>query len=59
LGGTFQFNLQTGPGLHWFVEKNLAITMQYRFLHISSAGMELPNNGVNTSAFYVGMSWLF
>ena len=33
--------------------------MQYRFLHISSAGMELPNNGVNTSAFYVGMSWLF
>ena len=59
LGGTFQFNLQTGPGLHWFVEKNLAITMQYRFLHISSAGTEHPNNGVNTSVFYLGMSWLF
>ena len=59
LGGTFQFNLQTGPGLHWFVEKNLALTMQYRFLHLSSAGTELPNKGVNTSVFYVGMSWFF
>ncbi len=59
LGGTFQFNLQTGPGLHFFIDNNTAITVQYRFLHISSAGLERPNNGVNTSACYVGMSWLF
>jgi lipid A 3-O-deacylase len=59
LGGTFQFNLQTGPGLHYFVAKNAAITIQYRYLHLSSAGLEKPNNGVNTSVFYVGMGWFF
>jgi len=59
LGGTFQFNLQTGPGVHWFVARNVAVTLQYRYLHISCAGLELPNNGVNTSVFYLGMSWFF
>jgi hypothetical protein len=59
LGGTFQFNLQTGPGMHWFISKNTALTFQYRFLHLSNAGMENPNHGVNTSVFYAGVSWLF
>jgi opacity protein-like surface antigen len=59
LGGSFQFNLQTGPGVHWFIYKNLALTFQYRFLHLSSASIEKPNHGVNTSAFYTGVSWFF
>jgi len=59
LGGKFQFNLQTGPGVRWFVEKNVAVTLQYRYLHLSSAGSELPNAGVNTSVFYVGVTWFF
>jgi hypothetical protein len=59
LGRAFQFNLQTGPGVHWFVCKNLALTVQYRFLHLSSAGIEKPNHGVNTSVCYTGISWFF
>lgn len=59
LGGRFQFNLQAGPGVRWFVEKNVAVTLQSRYLHLSSAGTEHPNAGVNTTAFYVGMSWFF
>ena len=59
LGGTGQFNLQTGPGVHWFVRKNVALTVQYRFLHLSCASAEHPNHGVNTSAFYAGVSWFF
>jgi hypothetical protein len=59
LGGTFQFNLQTGPGVHWFISKNTVLTLQYRFLHLSNASMENPNHGVNTSLFYAGVSWFF
>jgi len=59
LGGTFEFNLQTGPGIHWFIGKKTVLTFQYRFLHLSSAGLETPNLGVNTSVFYVGISRLF
>jgi len=59
LGGNCQFNLQTGPGMNWFIYKNIALTVQYRFLHLSSGGMEKPNHGVNTSAFYAGISWFF
>ncbi|HTB82619.1 MAG TPA: acyloxyacyl hydrolase [Candidatus Sulfotelmatobacter sp.] len=59
LGGTFQFNFQTGPGIHWFIDKKTVLTFQYRFLHVSSAGLETPNLGVNTSVFYLGVSRLF
>jgi lipid A 3-O-deacylase len=59
LGGNFQFNLQTGPGVHWFVDKGTVLTMQYRFLHISNASIQDPDHGVNTSVFYVGIARFF
>jgi len=59
LGGVFQFNLQTGPGVRWFVGKDTVLTLQYRFLHISNASIQDPDHGVNTSVFYVGVSKFF
>jgi len=59
LGTTFEFNLQAGAGTHFFVQKDLALTFQYRFIHLSNAGMEFPNLGVNTSTFLLGFSWFF
>ncbi|EEF57576.1 acyloxyacyl hydrolase [Pedosphaera parvula] len=59
LGGTFQFNLQAGGGVNYFWRDNSAITFEYRLLHISNAGIERPNLGLNTSMFYLGMSWFF
>jgi len=59
LGGVFQFNLQTGPGVRWFVGKDTVLTFQYRFLHISNASIQDPDHGVNTSVFYVGVSRFF
>jgi opacity protein-like surface antigen len=59
LGGTFQFNLQAGPGVHWLLSKNTNLTLQYRFLHLSSASIEKPNHGVNTSVLYLGVGWFF
>jgi len=56
LGGVFEFNLQAGPGVSWYVGRNTALTFQYRFIHLSSAGLETPNLGVNTGTFYVGIN---
>ena len=59
LTGTFEFNLQTGPGVRWMISQNTALTLQARYLHLSNAGIADPNQGVNTFSFYVGVSWLF
>jgi lipid A 3-O-deacylase len=59
LSTTFEFNLQFGAGAHFFLKDNLAITLQYRFIHISNAGIEFPNLGVNTSTFLLGLTWFF
>lgn len=59
LGGVFEFNLQTGPGVNWYVGRNTAVTLQYRFIHLSSAGLETPNLGVNTGTVYVGINRAF
>jgi len=34
-----------------------ALTLDYRFCHISNAGLKLPNIGVNASILSVGYSW--
>ena len=59
LDGIFQFNAQAGTGVDWFVRKDLAVTLQYRYIHLSDGGMTHPNLGVNTSVFYAGVSWFF
>lgn len=59
LSSTFEFNLQAGVGTHWFVRDHLAITAQYRFIHLSNAGTKFPNLGINTSTFLLGASWFF
>jgi opacity protein-like surface antigen len=59
LSTTFEFNLHAGPGLHVFLKENVALTLQYRFIHLSNAGMDVPNLGVNSSNFVVGLSCFF
>lgn len=59
LTGNFQFNIQVGTGIHYFLSDRTALTVQYRWLHFSDAETRLPNNGTNTEMFYVGVSWFF
>jgi len=59
LSTRFEFNLQAGGGIQWFWRENLALTLQARYLHISNAGIDSPNEGVNTFLFSGGMSWFF
>jgi lipid A 3-O-deacylase len=59
LSTTFEFNVQGGAGWHWFWRDNAALTLQYRWLHLSNAGLKFPNLGANTSLFYAGLTWFF
>ena len=36
-----------------------ALTLQYRALHLSNAGIQEPNHGVNAQMFYAGLTWFF
>ncbi len=59
LSTTFEFNLHGGLGVRYFIEDNLALTLQWRYIHFSNAGMKFPNLGVNNTTFLVGMAWMF
>jgi hypothetical protein len=59
LGGTFEFNLQAGLGVHRFVRDNLAVTAEARYMHISCAGIDKPNHGLNDVIGMIGLTWFF
>ena len=62
LGSRAEFNIQAGVGTHYFFSEHQAITMQWRYLHISNAGIEKPNKpniGVNSSFLMIGTTWFF
>ncbi len=59
LGGTFEFNLQAGGGTHYFLTDKLALTAEAHYLHMSCAGIDRPNLGLNGAMIMGGMTWLF
>jgi lipid A 3-O-deacylase len=59
LGGTFEFNLQPGVGVHWFLRDNLALTGEVKYFHMSCAGINKPNLGLNDVLALIGVTWFF
>lgn len=53
----FNFILQTGPGVSYFVSENWAITAGFRFHHISNSGIGDRNIGLNAWLFNLGVSF--
>lgn len=53
----FNFILQTGPGVSFFVSENWAITAGIRFHHISNSGIGNRNIGLNAWLFNLGVSF--
>jgi opacity protein-like surface antigen len=47
LSGTFEFNLQAGGGVQWFLKDNVALSLEAHYLHWSCAGINKPNLGLN------------
>lgn len=58
-GTQFNFNEYAGLGAHYFFKKNLALTVEYRYRHISNAGIDDPNHGINTNFGICGVSYLY
>lgn len=50
------FNLQVGAGVRYPVTKSTDFLVEYRHVHVSNAGLDKPNHGLNTHNFYVGVS---
>ena len=58
-GSKFNFNLQAGAGLSYFVAATTSINVSYRFQHISNAGTAEPNHGIDAGLLLIGISKLF
>lgn len=57
LGTHFQFSSQIGGGLEWFFTRTAALSVMYRFRHISNAGISRQNSGMNTNFAMLGFSY--
>jgi lipid A 3-O-deacylase len=56
LGGRFQFLLHAGTGLEFFRE-GWSYSINYRLFHVSNAGTDSPNVGLNTHTFNLGIQF--
>jgi lipid A 3-O-deacylase len=56
-GTDFNFIIQTGIGLQYFLDENHALNVQYRYRHISNAHIREPNSSINSSLVLVGVSF--
>jgi len=55
----FNFNEYAGIGMHYFLQKKIALTLEYRFRHISNADIKRPNSGIDNNFAVCGVSFIF
>ncbi len=55
--GHTQFLSQGGVGLQYFFKPRRALVFEYRYFHMSNAGLEQPNHGFNGNMLSVGFRW--
>lgn len=55
----FEFILETGPGVQYFVTQHSALSLGVRFHHISNGGIGDRNTGINAVLGLVGFSVYF
>jgi lipid A 3-O-deacylase len=57
MGSRLNFSYQGGTGVQYFIRKDLALTAEYRYHHVSNAGTATPNEPLNSSKFLIGVSF--
>jgi hypothetical protein len=57
LGGHVQFLSQGGAGIQRRLTPQQSIVLEYRYFHMSNAGLTQPNHGFNGSMLSAGMRW--
>lgn len=55
-GSQFMYTVDYGAGFNIFHHRNQAITIGYRYQHLSNANISHHNPGTDTNTFYVGVS---
>lgn len=55
----FNFFEQGGVGFHYFFNKNLALTADWRLRHVSNAAIKQPNKGINGRFYLLGLTYRF
>jgi hypothetical protein len=55
----FNFHEFGGFGMHYFIKKNLALTVEGRIRHMSNAGIRDPNHGINSYSGMAGILYNF
>jgi len=58
IAGHTQFLSQGGVGLQYFFKPQRALVLEYRYFHMSNAGLQEPNHGFNGSMVTLGFCWL-
>jgi Lipid A 3-O-deacylase (PagL) len=58
ISGHTQFFSQGGIGIQHFIRPGRALVFEYRYFHMSNAGIQEPNHGFNGSMVSVGFRWL-
>ena len=56
MGSDLCFSYQGGTGVQYFIDKKTALSMEYRYHHVSNAGTASPNEPINSSKFLFGFS---
>ena len=55
----YNFLSQAAAGFHYFFKDDLAVTVEYRYRHLSNASISHPNNGINTDFILGGITYYF
>jgi opacity protein-like surface antigen len=55
-GSQFQFTVATGPGAQFFFTPRTALTVGYRYHHMSNANISNRNPGTDTNQLYFSFS---
>lgn len=58
LSGRTQFLSQGGLGIQYFYRPQHALVIEYRYFHMSNAGLVPPNHGFNGNMISIGYRWL-
>lgn len=58
-GTQFNFVDSGCVGIHYFFQENTAFTLEGRYRHLSNAGIDEPNSGINTAFILAGASYRF
>ncbi len=59
VGEPFNFNLDVGVGLRYFITQRWSVNLEYRYQHLSNANLGHHNLGINAHGPLLGVSYFF